>query len=121
MKRKNGALTLQGVGVLQGCMQHLNIDDVKCIRDALIKVYLPIIETDPELYRQYTTAVRSLRSINERQINERMERERQLAPEDRSPLLQAAAADACRQFGSAWGQIASDFFSAAASLLRRQQ
>jgi hypothetical protein len=79
MKRKNGVLTLQGVGVFQGSAGALNIDDVKGIRDALVKVYLPIIEADPDLKRQYNTAaVRSLQIINERLINERIAREREI-------------------------------------------
>jgi hypothetical protein len=86
MKRKNGVLTLQGVGVFQGLMGALNIDDVKCIRDALIKVYLPIIMADPELNAQYNTAVKSLQ-----RINERINRESDQAVEDPSTVPQAAA------------------------------
>ncbi len=40
---------MQRVGVFQMVMNGLNIDNVKCIRDALIKVYLPIIMPDLEL------------------------------------------------------------------------
>jgi hypothetical protein len=86
MKRKNGVLTLQGVGVFQGLMGALNIDDVKCIRDALVKVYLPIIMADPELNAQYNTAVKSLQKINER-IN----RESDQAVEDPNTVPQAVA------------------------------
>jgi hypothetical protein len=118
MKRKNGILTLQGVGVFQGSMSGLNIDDVKCIRDALVKVYLPIIEADPELKHQYNNAVRSLRSINERQINERMAREREAAAAD--PMQQAAAAIAGSPFGAVMGQFASGFWNAAAALLQQR-
>jgi hypothetical protein len=117
MKRKNGVLTLQGVGVFQGSMGQLNIEDVKCIRDALVKVYWPIIEADPELKREYNTAVRSLRHINEMQMNERMERERELAAADVSPLQHFAAAVADNSFGLDLGQIAAGFLNAAAALL----
>jgi hypothetical protein len=125
MKRKNGVLTLQGVGVFQGSMGQLNIDDVKCIRDALVKVYLPIIEADPDLKQEYNTAVRSLRSIHERQVGERMERERELAAVGLGPLHSAAAAAAAaaavNPFGAALGQFAAGFLNAAAALLQQQQ
>ena len=88
MKRKNGVLTLQGVGVFQGLMGALNIDDVKCIRDALVKVYLPIIMADPELNAQYNTAVRSLQ-----RINERIDRESDRAVEDPNAVPQAVVGE----------------------------
>jgi hypothetical protein len=74
LKRKNGILTLRGVGQFQGVMSGLNIDDVKCIRDALVKVYLPIIMADPELKAQYEMrTVRALQRIDQR-INSQNER-----------------------------------------------
>jgi hypothetical protein len=72
LKRKNGILTLKGVGVFESTRNGgLNIDDVKCIRDALVKVYLPIIMADPELKAQYEArTIRELQRVEER-INQR--------------------------------------------------
>ena len=120
MKRKNGVLTLQGVGAFQGSIGQLNIDDVKCIRDALVKVYLPIIEADPDLRQQYHNAVRSLRSINDRQIRETMERE-QLAAADLSPLQRVAAAVTGNPAGLDLGQFAAGFLNAAAAFFQPPQ
>jgi hypothetical protein len=60
-------LTLKGIGQFQGAMGGLNIDDVHCIRDALVKVYLPIIMADPEFRAQYEArTVRALQRIDRR-------------------------------------------------------
>jgi len=117
IKRKNGVLTLQGVGVFQGLMGALNIDDVKCIRDALVKVYLPIIMADPELNAQYNTAVRSLQ-----RINERIDRESERAAEDQNRLaaLQAVLGGGGDPFGFGLGDF-NGIFRAAAALLQQQQ
>ena len=117
LKRKNGVLTLQGVGVFQGLMGALNIDDVKCIRDALVKVYLPIIMADPELNAQYNTAVRSLQ-----RINERIDRESERAAADQNRLLQAmAGGGGGNPFGFGLGDFVNSIFGAAAAFLQQQQ
>jgi hypothetical protein len=90
-------------------MGHLNIDDVKCIRDALVKVYLPIIEADAELKEQYEAAVRSLRSINER-----------IERADQNAQQLAAAGAGNNPFGMILGNMPAGFFNAAAALLQPQ-
>ena len=83
MKRKNGALTLKGVGVFQGAVGGLNIDDVKNIRDALVKVYRPIIMADPELKVQYEAkTIRELQRVGAR-IDRQNERAIQAILEER--------------------------------------
>ncbi len=112
MKRKNGVLTLKGVGVFQGSMGSLNIDDVKCIRDALVKVYLPIIEADPELKAQYEAAVASVRS--HRRVNARMQ------GDSENPQQPAAAVVGNNPFGLALGNLPAGILNAAAALLLPQ-
>ncbi len=98
-------------------MGALNIDDVKCIRDALVKVYLPIIMADPELNAQYNTAVRSLQ-----RINERIDRESERAAEDQNRLaaLQAVLGGGGIPFGFGGLGDFNGIFSAAAALLQQQ-
>ncbi len=104
MKRKNGALTLKGVGVFERATGGLNIDDVKNIRDALVKVYLPIIMADPELKAQYQTrTIRELQSVDAR-INRQNER-----------AMQGIFEGGLHLFGSETGASRTGFIAALAS------
>ena len=69
--------------VFQGAVGGLNIDDVKNIRDALVKVYLPIIMADPELKVQYEAkTIRELQRVGAR-IDRQNERAIQAILEER--------------------------------------
>jgi hypothetical protein len=69
--------------VFQGAVGGLNIDDVKNIRDALVKVYLPIIMADSELKAQYKAKIiRELQRVGAR-IDRQNERAIQAILEER--------------------------------------